>query len=59
LSDVDIAVYFYPENRNPIEYEEERIYEGENGIWADMEDLLKKTEYLSQSITHFAIHRGR
>ena len=26
LSDVDIAVYFYPEERHPIEYEEEVFY---------------------------------
>lgn len=42
LSDVDIAVYFYPERRHPIEYEEEVFYEGEDEIWAEMERLLKK-----------------
>lgn len=42
LSDVDIAVYFYPEKRHPIEYEEEVFYEDEDEIWADMERLLKK-----------------
>ena len=42
LSDVDIAVYFYPEERHPVEYEEEVFYEGEDEIWADLERLLKK-----------------
>lgn len=41
LSDVDIAVYFYPERRHPIEYEETVYYENEDAIWADMERLLK------------------
>lgn len=42
LSDVDIGVYFYPEKRRPVEYEEEVFYEGEDEIWADLERLLKK-----------------
>ncbi|MEW6739268.1 MAG: nucleotidyltransferase domain-containing protein [Nitrospirota bacterium] len=42
LSDVDIAVYFYPEKRHPVEYEEEVFYNGEDEIWADMERILKK-----------------
>ena len=42
LSDIDIAVYFYPEKRHPIEYEEEVFYEGEDDIWADLERILKK-----------------
>ena len=42
LSDVDIAVYFYPPRRHPIEFEEEVYYNGENEIWGDMERLLKK-----------------
>ncbi len=42
LSDVDIAVYFSPENRHPIEFEEEVYYKGEDEIWSDMEQLLKK-----------------
>lgn len=42
LSDVDIAVYFYPEKRHPIEFEEERFYEAEDKIWADLERFLKK-----------------
>jgi len=33
LSDVDIAVYFYPQQRHPIEFEEEIYYDGENNIW--------------------------
>ncbi len=41
-SDIDIAVYFYPEKRHPIEYEEEVYYKGEDVIWEDMERYLKK-----------------
>jgi len=42
LSDVDIAVYFYPQQRHPIEFEEECYYDGENNIWRDLELILKK-----------------
>lgn len=42
LSDIDIAVYFYPKKRHPIEYEEDVFYSGEDDIWADMERMLKK-----------------
>ncbi len=42
LSDIDIAVYFYPEKRHPVEYEEEIFYEVEDKIWADIERLLKR-----------------
>jgi predicted nucleotidyltransferase len=42
LSDIDIAVYFYPEKRHPVEYEEEKFYEAEEKIWGDLERLLKK-----------------
>ena len=42
LSDVDIAVYFYPEKRHPVEYEEDVFYEGEDKIWGDMGDILNK-----------------
>jgi predicted nucleotidyltransferase len=42
ISDVDIAVYFYPEKRRPIEFEEENFYKGEDEIWDGLERLLKK-----------------
>ncbi|MGR3310288.1 MAG: type VII toxin-antitoxin system MntA family adenylyltransferase antitoxin [Candidatus Brocadiales bacterium] len=42
LSDVDIAVYFHPKRRHPVEYEEEVFYEGEDGVWVDLERLLDK-----------------
>jgi predicted nucleotidyltransferase len=42
LSDIDIAVYFYPRQRHPLEYEEEVYYDTEEAIWADLEDLLGK-----------------
>lgn len=42
LSDVDIAVYFYPEIRMPLQYEEDIYYENEDGIWSDLEKLLNR-----------------
>jgi len=42
LSDFDIAVYFYPRQRHPIEFEEEIYYDGENNIWGNLELILKK-----------------
>ncbi|MGQ9509483.1 MAG: nucleotidyltransferase domain-containing protein [Thermodesulfobacteriota bacterium] len=42
LSDVDIAVYFYPKMRYPVEFEEEVFYKGEEEIWLDMEKATKK-----------------
>lgn len=42
LSDVDVAVYFYPEHRHPVEYEEEVFYQGENEIWSDLETILRR-----------------
>jgi predicted nucleotidyltransferase len=42
LSDVDIAVYFYPQERHPIEYESENEYEAEDEMWGDLERFLKK-----------------
>lgn len=42
LSDVDIAVYFYPKQRYPLEYEEEIFYESEDEIWADLDKLLNR-----------------
>ncbi|MDQ1316605.1 MAG: Nucleotidyltransferase protein, partial [Candidatus Poribacteria bacterium] len=42
LSDFDIAVYFYPWQRHPIELEEEIYYDGENNIWGNLELILKK-----------------
>ncbi len=42
LSDVDIAVYFYPQERHPVEYEEEVFYDSENEIWGNLQQLLNK-----------------
>jgi predicted nucleotidyltransferase len=42
LSDIDIAVYFYPGKRHPIEYEEEVFYDTEDEVWDDLEKLLKR-----------------
>lgn len=42
ISDVDIAVYFYPEMRHPIEYEEEVFYSSEDEIWSEVERILKR-----------------
>lgn len=41
LSDVDIAVYFYPEKKYPIEYEEKVYYGQEDAIWLELERLLR------------------
>jgi predicted nucleotidyltransferase len=41
LSDIDIAVYFYPKQRHPVEYEEDVSYEGEDEVWAELERILK------------------
>ena len=42
MSDIDIAIYFYPGKRHPVEYEEEKFYDTENEIWAELERLLKR-----------------
>ncbi len=43
LSDVDVAVYFYPKQRHPIEFEEKEYYhDNEDTIWGELESLLKK-----------------
>ncbi len=42
LSDIDIAVYFYPKERHPIEYEEEVFYDAENEIWTELQRFLRK-----------------
>jgi len=42
LSDVDIAVYFCPQQRHPTEFESEKYYDCENDIWGDLETILKK-----------------
>ena len=41
-SDVDVAVYFYPRERHPVEIEEEVFYPAESEIWGDLERLLGK-----------------
>lgn len=42
LSDVDIAVYFCPAKRHPIEYEDAVFYPSEDKIWSDVERILKR-----------------
>ena len=41
-SDVDIAVYFHPRRRHPVEFEEEVFYAAENEIWGDLERIVNK-----------------
>ena len=41
-SDVDIAAYFYPRERHPLEFEEEVFYPAENEIWGDLERILNR-----------------
>ena len=40
-SDLDVAVYFKPEG-DKLEWEEDRVYESEDQIWSDVEDIAKK-----------------
>jgi len=43
LSDVDLAVYFYPPDRQSVQFEEGSCcYPGENQIWGDLQRILKK-----------------
>lgn len=42
LSDVDVAVYFYPKRSHPLEYEEEVFYPSESEIWSDLVELVHK-----------------
>ena len=42
LSDVDIAVYFYPDRRYPLEYEGNIRYPTEDRIWTDLERILNE-----------------
>ncbi len=42
LSDVDVAVYFYPKRRRPLEYEELVYYKEEDRIWGELERIAKK-----------------
>ncbi len=39
-SDVDIGVYFFPETRHPVEFEETVFYPSEGEIGADLERVL-------------------
>lgn len=41
-SDVDIAVYFHPKKRRPLEVEGEVFYETEDRIWTDLERIFNK-----------------
>ncbi len=41
-SDVDLAVYFHPRKRHPVEFEEEVFYPSENEIWGDLERIANK-----------------
>jgi predicted nucleotidyltransferase len=42
LSDIDIAVYFYPKHYRSVEFEEPVYYEKEDTIWEEVERLLNK-----------------
>jgi predicted nucleotidyltransferase len=41
-SDVDVAVYFHPRERHPVEIEEEVFYPAESEIWGDLERILSR-----------------
>ena len=40
-SDIDIAIYFFPDG-NDIDFESEKYFEEEDVIWSELEDILKK-----------------
>lgn len=40
LSDFDIAVYFHPHQRHPIEFEQSVFYESENKLWGELQQLI-------------------
>lgn len=42
ISDVDIAVYFYPKEKGTLDFQKEVYYDGEGEIWADLEKILKR-----------------
>ncbi|HEX9652805.1 MAG TPA: nucleotidyltransferase domain-containing protein [bacterium] len=42
LSDVDVAIYFYPHDKRHIEFEDETYHKNEDAIWADLEHIAKK-----------------
>lgn len=47
LSDLSIAVYFYPQPRYPVEFQGASHYKSEKMIWIDLEDLLgQEVEFL-------------
>lgn len=41
-SDVDVAVYFVPKIRRPLEFEEDVRYDAEDEVWAGLERLVGK-----------------
>jgi uncharacterized protein len=41
-SDIDLAVYFIPPQRAPVEFEDEVYYPGEQEIWDALEALLHR-----------------
>ena len=42
LSDIDLAVYFTPPQRAPIQFEEEAIYPREQDLWDALEGILRR-----------------
>ncbi|MFH1896690.1 MAG: nucleotidyltransferase domain-containing protein [Candidatus Desantisbacteria bacterium] len=42
LSDIDIAIYFYPKHPKPIEVEMPVYYDQESKIWIELERILRK-----------------
>ncbi len=41
ISDIDIAIYYFPEN-NEIDFESEKYFDDELEIWGNLEAILKK-----------------
>jgi predicted nucleotidyltransferase len=42
MSDVDVAAYFAPRTRHPLEFEDDVHYDAEDEIWSDLQRLLGK-----------------
>ncbi len=41
MSDIDIAIYFFPED-NDFDFQSEKFFNSEDEIWSELEEILKK-----------------
>jgi predicted nucleotidyltransferase len=59
LSDIDIAVYFYPEKRHPLEYEEEVFYKSEDDVCAERVSESSRTDFAESCSDKCGMTDGR